>query len=529
MDTAANSTPAYRSPLALWVLSALAIALVLFVAREGFELVTQAWLNQPEYSHGILIPAIVAYLIWQRRERLAVTEFRGSWLGVGVVLLGLILWLAGNLSTIYAVSQYALVVMIYGIVLSLVGPAVFRIIWIPLLMLLFTIPLPSFIYNNLSSELQLISSSIGVWFIRLFDISVFLSGNVIDLGHFQMQVVEACDGLRYLFPLMTLGFIVAYFFNAPLWMRGVLFLSSIPITVLMNSFRIGMIGIFAEFGNRSLAEGLLHDLQGWVIFMVSAALLLLVSWILTKLFMRDRTWHDVLAFEPGRAPAAATQASPCRRIPGALIIVIGVLGAATLASFVLPERVEARPSRSWFVDFPMQIGEYRGRQGRLEDVYVDALQFDDYVMADYMSNGGSGEKLINFYAAYYGSQRSGASIHSPRSCIPGGGWLITDFGQIDIPASSEAGGFRVNRALIELGGRQQLVYYWFKQRERNITNEYAAKWYIFQDALLRSRTDGALVRLVAPLPRGESVEEADARLTAFASEIQARIEPYVPD
>ena len=67
------------------------------------------------------------------------------------------------------------------------------------------------------------------------------------------------------------------------------------------------------------------------------------------------------------------------------------------------------------------------------------------------------------------------------------------------------------------------------QRERLVTNEYAAKWFIFQDALMRSRTDGALVRLVAPLPRGESIEEADARLAAFASEIQARIEPYVPD
>ena len=87
----------------------------------------------------------------------------------------------------------------------------------------------------------------------------------------------------------------------------------------------------------------------------------------------------------------------------------------------------------------------------------------------------------------------------------------------------------MNRALIELGGNRQLVYYWFKQRDRLVTNEYAAKWFIFQDALTRSRTDGALVRLVVPLPRGESVAEADARLSAFAQQIHARIEPYVPD
>ena len=114
-------------PLTLWIIAGVAIAVALYVAREGFALVTNAWLNQPEYSHGILIPPIVAWLIWQRRSELVKTEFAGSWLGVGVVLLGLGLWLAGSLSTIYAVSQYALVIMIYGVVLSLVGPAVFRL------------------------------------------------------------------------------------------------------------------------------------------------------------------------------------------------------------------------------------------------------------------------------------------------------------------------------------------------------------------------------------------------------------------
>ncbi len=101
--------------------------------------------------------------------------------------------------------------------LALVGRQVFRIIWVPMLILLFMIPLPRFLYNNISAQLQLISSGIGVWFIRLFGISVFLEGNVIDLGALKLQVAEACDGLRYLFPLMTLGFILAYFFKAAFW------------------------------------------------------------------------------------------------------------------------------------------------------------------------------------------------------------------------------------------------------------------------------------------------------------------------
>ena len=524
VETGPGSSETYRSPLLLWALTAAAIAIVLFVAREGLALVTLAW-SRPEYSHGVLIPLVVGYLIWQRRDELAAREFTGSWLGFVVVLLGLFLWLAGNLSTIYTVSQYALIVMIYGIVLSLVGLRVFLMLSIPLLMLLFTVPLPQFIYANLSSELQLISSSLGVWFIRLFGISVHLSGNVIELAHFQMQVVEACDGLRYLFPLMTLGFIVAYFFRAPFWQRAVVFLASIPVTIVMNSLRIGLIGVFAEFGNTSLAEGLLHDLQGWVIFMASAAVLLGVTWALTRIFLPGRAWRDVLAFEFGSPPAPATAASPKRRVPAALVSSFVALVFATILSVTLPERAEAYPSRSWFVDFPLQIGAWQGRHGRVEDIYADALKFDDYILADYSD----GRNVVNLYSAYYRSQRQGASVHSPRSCIPGGGWRITEFGQTEIPGTAGAEGFRVNRALIELGGSRQLTYYWFKQRQRQLTNEYAVKWFIFVDALTQSRTDGALVRLIAPLPVGERIEDADARLQQFAQAVQAQITPYIPD
>jgi len=126
-----------------------------------------------------------------------------------------------------------------------------RKIWIPLLFLGFMIPLPSFLYNNLSAYLQLISSQLGVAFIRLFGVSVYLEGNVIDLGTYQLQVVEACNGLRYLFPLMSLAFLSAYFFKGAMWKRAIIFLSSIPITVLMNSVRIGITGMISKAGSSS--------------------------------------------------------------------------------------------------------------------------------------------------------------------------------------------------------------------------------------------------------------------------------------
>ena len=516
-ETEARAVEPVRRRIWLWLAAGLILSAV--VARDGVSLMTSFWFSLAEYSHGVLIPFISAFLVWRNRENLG--DLRGSWLGPVVVIVGLIVWLLGVLSTITALSQYALVVMIYGVVLTLVGPSVFSRLWAPMLMLLLMVPLPHFFYANLSSQLQLISSALGVWLMRLCGISVYLSGNVIDLGHFQMQVVEACDGLRYLFPLMTLGFIVAYFFRAPLWQRVIVFLSSVPITIVMNSVRIAMIGVLADFGNTSLAEGLLHEFQGWVIFMLSGALLLVEARLLAGL--GGASWRDVLAFD-APPPSAPTRRREARAVPASLVATTAVLAIAAATSYMLPQRVEARPQRSWFVDFPTTLDGWKGRQGKIEAMYLDVLQVDDYLMEDFTN----GTDFVNLYAAYYASQRQGESVHSPRSCIPGGGWRMTSFGQVTVPTGSGEG-LPVNRAIIELGDQRQLVYYWFKQRERFLTNEYSVKWYIFTDALTRQRTDGALVRLVTPLHPGEDAAAADARLQSFATTVQREMPPFLPD
>ena len=199
-----------HSMAALFGLAVLAI----YIYYDSLELMVSWWSNREEYSHGFLIPVITAYLIWQRSDRLREMTMPGSWPGVLLAVAGLFLFLLGELSTIYTVIQYGFVIFVIGASWAFLGTAAFRIVAIPLVLLFFMVPFPNFIYNTLSSNLQLLSSEIGVAVIRLFGISVYLEGNVIDLGSYKLQVVEACDGLRYLFPLMTLGVIVGYFYHA---------------------------------------------------------------------------------------------------------------------------------------------------------------------------------------------------------------------------------------------------------------------------------------------------------------------------
>ena len=172
------------------------------------------------------------------------------------------------------------------------------------------------------------------------------------------------------------------------------------------------------------------------------------------------------------------------------------------------------------------MGAWSGRRESLESVYTDQLQLDDYILADYVN----GADDVNFYVAYYKSQRKGEAVHSPRSCLPGGGWQMRDFGQRSFANIAIDGKpLRVNRTVIEMGNERQLVYYWFQQRGRVITNEFAVKWYLFWDALTKHRTDGAMVRLITPVPPATSEQAADLRLTDFLAKVAPGITRYVPD
>src|SRR5450755_2124824 len=517
----ADTQPIFHLTRFAWIVLAVAMAAAALAVKTGFAQMMRWVVVRPEYSHGMIIPFVAAFLVWQRREQIERLPFTGSWAGLLLAVCGAALGAIGKMSALFTIEDYSVLITLYGLVLALTGWRVFRLLWVPLLILIFMVPLPEFLYQNFSVQLQLLSSQIGVWFIRLLGISVYLEGNVIDLGVYKLQVAEACSGLRYLFPLMTIGFLIAYFFKTAFWKRALLFLSTIPITILMNSFRIGTIGVMVDHWGVQMAEGFLHEFQGWAMFMASGAIMVLEMMLLARVGAGRQPWRELFGLE---FPAPTPKAPPAvvRPVPISLYASVVALGVVAALSLSLPERAESIPPRKPFADYPTTLGPWLGRREPLEAVYLDQLMLDDYLLTDFVREQ---EPPINYYIAWYSSQRAGRSAHSPRGCLPGGGWVIESFSQRALPdvrIGHEP--LRVNRALIRLGNQQQLVYYWFQQRGRMITNEYAAKWFLFWDALTRNRTDGALVRLVVALPPGRSATAADRQLTEFA----AAVTPTLP-
>lgn len=489
---------------------ALAFVLVLFIFRDGLVEMERVW-GEPEYSYAYLIPFLALYVLAARLPALREVPLRESGLGLVLLVVGLLAFVFGELSSLYIIVQYGFILAIWGLILVAIGPRGVTVIWAALLFLVFLVPLPRFVQFGLSSQLQLVSSELGTLMLRGMGVPVFLEGNVIDLGVYKLQVVEACSGLRYLFPLMSFGFLCAVMFRGPVWQRWLIFLSSLPITVLMNSFRIAVTGVLVnQFGIES-AEGFLHYFEGWVIFGACLVLMFGEMALLAKLSGQKLddaldlyvpTGSEFRGWFSGRVPGTAMRAAA------------GLLLVAAVLSVVITGREELIPAHQSLARFPLAIGDWRGREESLTQAELDTLRLTDYTVVNYQNPAVAG--AVQLYIAYYDSQRKGTSAHSPRSCLPGSGWRFEEFAQRSVPGVQADGtGVPVNRALISMGKQRLLVYYWFMQRGRLVTNEYLVKWYIFWDSLTRRRTDGALVRLVAPVPESGAVAATDEQLADF--------------
>jgi exosortase D (VPLPA-CTERM-specific) len=471
-----------------------------------------------------MIPLVTAYLIWQRRDFLKTLEFKPTWWPVVLVVLGLFIAVIGEISALYILIHFSLILIIMAMAWSFMGWNAFRYVLIPLLLLVFAIPLPYFLEAVLTAKLQLISSNLGVGVIRLFGIPVFLEGNVIDLGNYQLQVVEACSGLRYLYPLMGVGFIVAYMYQVSLWKRVVVFLSTIPITIMMNSFRIGVIGVLVEYWGTDMAEGFLHYFEGWIIFVACLAILVAEMWLLNKLTKNPLSLRQVFVLPEPEVFEDDKVTHRIRPLSAPFLVSMALVAVAYFAANIVDQREEVFPERKSLVTFPLTIDEWQGKQEKLLPSIEQFLNVTDYALNRYTSNT---KPPVNLYVAYYKSQRKGLAPHSPRVCIPGGGWSISEIKRVKIDLSA-GNPLPVNRVVIQNGRYKQLVYYWFKQRGRDIASEYWMKWYLLTDSLSRNRTDGSLVRLTTPIMPNEKEIDAENRLNGFLSTVNPMMEDYIP-
>jgi exosortase len=294
----------------LWKPLAVAAAVV-FVYATTLSKLGYDWWTDENYSHGLLIPLIIGYILWADRERLERERPRPSsfWGGLIVVFAMLCLWVGTAGAELY-VQRMSLVLMLAGIVIYFWGWRLLRFLLVPLGLLILAIPIPAIVFNKIAFPLQLFASRCAVWTMRLFDIPVLRQGNVIELmpkgarETKKLEVVEACSGIRSLMTLVTLAVVFAYFTRPRdndgdggllqrvksygFWRSVILVVSAVPIAILTNALRVSGTGVLAHYYGTQVADGFFHSFSGWVVYIVAFLLLFAVGWLLDRIGRRGK-------------------------------------------------------------------------------------------------------------------------------------------------------------------------------------------------------------------------------------------------
>jgi exosortase D (VPLPA-CTERM-specific) len=241
-----------------------------------------AW-SQKDFGYGYLIPFVLFYLVWEKRKALSEKESKTTWKGILLLPFGILLFLIGKLAS----EPLVLCVSCWMILVSLLwmhlGWEKLKVIAFPVLFSLTMFPPPSFIVQSVSSKLKVISSLLAVHVMRVFGMSVYREGNIIDLGFTQLKVVDACSGVQYLLVLVVLCILLAYLYKSSWWKRLLLVFSAIPVSVISNGFRIALIGMICHFWGPVVVKGFSHDFLGLIVFMFCVGIMILEMLLLKKI------------------------------------------------------------------------------------------------------------------------------------------------------------------------------------------------------------------------------------------------------
>ncbi|HUU43565.1 MAG TPA: exosortase/archaeosortase family protein, partial [Planctomycetota bacterium] len=234
------------------------------------------------------IPFISLYFVWTKKDALRRLEPRPCLWGLPLFLLGVLLAFFSMPLLSAVASGLSIVVILNALLLYLGGVRVYRLLWLPALYLFFMVPLPPGLHTMFANPLQQFASFVSAEILSgIFNVFVSRSGNVIRLAGHQLQVAEACSGMRSIMGLTALGVAFAYFWERPLWERLFLVCSTVPIAILANICRVTGTGLMYHWGYERFAQGFYHEFTGWFVYIYAMVLFLLEAWVMTHLFVYD--------------------------------------------------------------------------------------------------------------------------------------------------------------------------------------------------------------------------------------------------
>jgi EpsI family protein len=480
--------------------------LVAFVAmywRSASELYANWTLTDSYYTHGFLVPFVSAYFIWKDRANLAKLPIQPSATGLWWILCAAVLLLLGDFLGFRVFAQFSMLPMLVGMVSLMLGTQWTRRLWFPLAFLIFMIPIPPSVTQNIALKLKLIAAQSAVVLANAITLPMVQEGSWIHFGNDRMLVGDVCGGLRSLIALLALGVIFAYISQVRNWAKAFIMVLAGPIAVAANIVRIFFLCIVGYFWGSEVAGGKVHDYSGILIFAVAILLFTALDAPLRRFAPELKKPDDGEDVPPDSTLSKPRPSGPVHRIAHAATLVILALVTALHLGIVRAQAEGDTPQNDGPVfTIPSSIVDFKqdGADSDVDDRTREILESSTILIRSYRSPNGRPVQLSIVHAG-----KTRRSLHFPEVCLVGDGWEIIQQDDVSVGIL-----FTARRLVLMKADRYEAVMYWFKTGESVTGSFFTNAMYWAKNQMTFGAPTSAMIKLSTPIV-------SDGEAAAFAA------------
>lgn len=497
-----------------WSWGAVIAGAFLFCYAKVFADLVRIWLDNGVYSHGFLVPFISFYLILLRRKKLeGLQPFPSYRFGLPITAGGLAMLITAHAGGVLFFREVSLLVTIVGIVLLLLGTPFLRVLWFPIAYLSFMLTIWGTFIERLQMPLRMFSTMMAAKLIHFIGIPVYREQVYLTLPNITLEVANECSGVGNLISVLAIGIPLAYLTLKSWPRRIILVCGAVIIAILGNGLRVALIGTLSYYNIAGDLHGPYHVLQGMLVSFIGFFALFAGAWILAK---------GPAGPAPVSPPETSLPPSPVEHVGGGvkkqlLFLTAGILlMTGSYVNFYHPSPV---PLKMDIKRFPYEIGEWKGTEDRPDDGVFKTLGVDRELARVYRMTGG---KEVHLYIGYYESQEQGKKLVNWKSeAFHRGASTITI-------ALNTHESVAVNKLIRAEGGGKRLILFWYDLNGRIVTDRYKAKIYAAWDALLKGRTNGAVIMVSSDFVGSEDHQQIPEEMEQFIQKVIPLTRGFLP-
>lgn len=518
MNSLDSSAALHKARVAVWMMAVVLAGLGFAFYQSVLSALVQEWYEHENFSYGFLIPIIFGYLLWDRREvlthRLASPSAWGAATFSGALLLGAV----GRTLGEPFVSRVSFIIAVIGIFQLLWGSYAVKKLAFPLCYLFLMVPPPYVIVKAVSFHLRMFDATVSTHLVQAVGVPVYQDAHLMHLPDITLEVADVCSGIASLFAMIALGTIYVYYLPAKMGAKLVVMAGAIFCPVIANLIRLFLVTVSVYLYGPVMLGAFYHTFTGTFTFCLSLIMFLWLGETARKKYPQS----DAGTSTPTDGSTfAGVVMAPARFQLTAAVLLAVVAGSGLVYAFSAPASTTAKNSLIDLERITPSLGPYLVDREKPPDAYTDPRAERSLSRLYFSAN-----HRIELFVGFSSRQQDENRLQSPKLVFPKG-WEYASMDKVQIPLAG-ARSIDATGLLTKRGDDKKYVLFWYEVRGAAFSSDLRNRIELMKSLFLRGQSNGAVIRLAAPVGRHEPVDQVRTRLVQFATQLHPELERTLP-